>query len=373
MDEQVRRISALAERIAGMQRRLQSDGQSREVHEARTRSADPDFWNDPAAAERMRRIARITETQATWSALAQCVNDLGDLIAVAMDSSVEERDAITDDLTREIGAAESRFAELEAVALFTGTYDDHNAVLSIRAGAGGLDAQNWAAMLLRMYTRWTGQRSLRTDILDRSFDAASGIKSATIRISGEHAYGLLRSERGVHRLVRISPFGSSTTRQTSFALVEVVPELRDTTDAVAMPPNELRIDTYRASGNGGQNVQKNSTAVRITHLPTGLVATCQNERSLRQNRAIALRVLHSRLHARAVEERETALAALRGARTDAAWGHHIRSYVLHPDRLVKDMRTGHETSDAEAVLDGDLDSFMEAWLRDQLLPDSGAV
>ena len=241
-------------------------------------------------------------------------------------------------------------------------------MLDVHAGAGGTEAQDWAEMLLRMYLRWAEQRGLSAEILSISSGEEAGIKSVSIRIAGENAYGLLRSERGVHRLVRISPFDAAHGRHTSFALVEVVPEIVQDEAEIEIRPEELRIDTFRASGHGGQNVQKNDTAVRITHLASGIVVTCQNERSQSRNREVAMQVLISRLLEKELERQEAERLALKGVHVEAGWGNQIRSYVLHPYRMVKDVRTGLESSDPTAVLDGRLDDFMSAYLRHQVGP-----
>ena len=258
-------------------------------------------------------------------------------------------------------SAEAR--ELIELAMMMGGENDHaNAILTIHPGAGGTEAQDWAEMLLRMYLRWAERRGSQAQILDMTAGEEAGIKSVTLELRGALAYGYLKSERGVHRLVRLSPFDADHARHTSFALVEVLPEAESAAE-VKINPDELRIDTFRASGHGGQNVQKNSTAVRITHLPTGLAVSCQNERSQSRNKESALRVLEARLLEREVERQSQERAKLKGEHVAAGWGNQIRSYVLHPYKMVKDHRTGFETSSAEAVLDGDLDAFMTAYLK----------
>ena len=264
---------------------------------------------------------------------------------------------------------EAEYAELDAAygaqrtaLLFSGEYDDRNALLTISAGAGGTEATDWAQMLLRMYLRWAERHRFGTEILDQTEGEEVGIKSVTVAVEGRGAYGYLRAERGVHRLVRISPFDSQKRRQTTFALVEVLPEVENEVE-VEIDPDDLRIDTFRARGHGGQNVNKTDSAVRITHLPTGIVAQSQNERSQLQNKETAMKILRARLLERALEEREAQLAALRGEHVEAGWGHQIRSYVLHPYQMVKDLRTEYETSDTGAVLDGNLDAFMQAELE----------
>ncbi len=246
--------------------------------------------------------------------------------------------------------------------MLSGPHDSGDALLTINAGAGGTDSQDWAAMLLRMYLRWCENHGYETEILDTTEGEEAGIKSATIAVNGPYAFGYLRPEKGVHRLVRLSPFDAAHRRHTSFAQVEVLPQVEDEHE-IEINPNDLRIDTYRSAGAGGQNVQKNDTAVRITHLPTGIVVTCQNERSQAQNRENAMRVLRARLLEIQQEEQDRQLAELRGEYTKAEWGSQIRSYVLHPYQMVKDHRTDFEVGNAQGVLDGDLDGLIEAYLR----------
>ena len=271
-------------------------------------------------------------------------------------------DSIQDELEGEIEFISSAVDRLELKILLSGKYDKGNALLAIHAGAGGTDSQDWAAMLERMYLRWAEQHGYSVDILDRTEGEEAGIKSVTIGISGPLAFGYLRPEKGVHRLVRLSPFDAAHRRHTSFALIEVLPEM-DELNEVKINPDDIKIDVYKSSGAGGQNVQKNATAVRITHNPSGLVVTCQNERSLVQNKENALRVLKARLLTIKQEEQDEKISELRGEYTKAEWGSQIRSYVLHPYQLVKDHRTDHETGNTQSVLDGDLDSFIEAYLR----------
>jgi peptide chain release factor 2 len=247
--------------------------------------------------------------------------------------------------------------------MFSGPYDDSDAILSISAGAGGTEATDWAEMLLRMYLRWAERHRLGIEIMDRLEGEEAGIKSATIELHGRRAYGYLRAERGVHRLVRISPYDSQKRRHTTFALVEVLPEVDDVDEIGTIPDDDLRVDTYRSSGAGGQHVNKTDSAVRLTHLPTGIVVQSQNERSQHQNRELAMRVLKARLLERKIAEREAELASIRGEHVEAGWGNQIRSYVLHPYQMVKDHRTNVETSDTTAVLDGALDRFMLAELE----------
>ena len=266
---------------------------------------------------------------------------------------------MTAELDREAAALDADFARERTALLFNGEYDDRSALLSISAGAGGTEATDWAEMLLRMYLRWAERHRFHTEVVDQQEGEQAGLKSVTVEVNGRAAYGWLRVERGVHRLVRISPFDSQKRRQTTFALVEVLPEVDDDVE-IELNWDEIRVDTFRAQGAGGQHVNKTDSAVRLTHLPTNIVAQSQNERSQTQNKETAIKVLKSRLLERALEEKEAEIRKLRGEHVEAGWGNQIRSYVLHPYQMVKDLRTNHETGNTSAVLDGDLDAFMQA-------------
>jgi len=307
----------------------------------------------------MRRLRVKKNLVDTWRGLEREVADLYDMAALAM----EEGDySLEDEVRRELKEIVSRFEQLEGRLIFSGDYDARNAMLSLHAGAGGTESQDWANMLLRMYLRWAERHDYQAEVLDVSPGDEAGLKSATVEIKGDYAYGYLRSEHGVHRLVRLSPFDADHARHTSFALVEVMPEAEEDLD-VQIPQEDLRIDTFRSSGPGGQHMQKTSSAVRATHLPTGLVATCQSQRSQHQNKETALKILYTRLLEMERVKKEEEKAKLKGKRIEAEWGSQIRSYVLHPYKMVKDHRTGYEVSNAEAVLDGDLDGFITAYLR----------
>jgi peptide chain release factor 2 len=269
---------------------------------------------------------------------------------------------ILGEVAEELRRVETALEEQEVARLFSGEYDEGAAILTINSGAGGVEAQDWAEMLARMYRRWAERRGYSLEVIEYTLGEEAGIKSATYSIAGEHAFGLLSAERGVHRLVRISPFDASSRRHTSFASVAVAPVI-DEAVAVDVDEKDLKVDTYRASGAGGQHVNKTDSAVRITHLPTGIVAQCQNERSQHQNREVAMRVLRARLFEREQERREQEIAAQSGEKADVGFGSQIRSYVLHPYKMVKDLRTGVETSDVERVLDGDIDVFIYAYLK----------
>jgi peptide chain release factor 2 len=274
-----------------------------------------------------------------------------------------EDSSLRAELEAETSAIEQESEKRAFTAMFSGRYDDDDAILAIHAGAGGTDSQDWAAMLERMFLRWAEKRGFETEVLDRTEGEEAGLKSVTIAVNGAYAFGYLRSEKGVHRLVRLSPFDSVHRRHTSFALVEILPQVAMDDPEVEIAAGDLKVDVFRSSGAGGQNVQKNSTAIRLTHIPTGLVVICQNERSQGQNREFALRILRSRLLEIKQAEKAEEVAILRGEYTKAEWGSQIRSYVLHPYQMVKDHRTEFESGNTQAVLDGDLDAFMEAYLR----------
>jgi len=303
----------------------------------------------------MKKLAALREDVEDWEKLRQHVSDLYEL-------SLLEDESLDAELEKETALVEEDVERREFTAMLAGKYDQGNALLAIHAGAGGIDAQDWAQMLQRMYLRWAELNGYDTDILDLSEGEEAGIKSTTIAINGKYAYGYLRSEKGVHRLVRLSQFDSAHRRHTSFALVEVLPQVEENIDLV-INPDDVRIDVYRSSSAGGQNVQKNATAIRLTHIPTGMVVTCQNERSQTQNRENAMRVLRSRLIDLKEQQQVEDLAELRGIYTKAEWGSQIRSYVLHPYQMVKDHRTDHEISNTQSVLDGELSGFIEAYLR----------
>ncbi len=303
----------------------------------------------------MRRLAQVREEVDRWRNLRQRVEDALELAGL--------RDqALQPEIAAELSVIQAEIQRRETSALLSGHYDRDDAILAIHAGAGGTDSQDWAAMLQRMYLRWAERRGFQAEVLDLSEGEEAGIKSATTAVNGDFAFGYLKAERGVHRLVRLSPFDSAHRRHTSFALVEVYPQVEQETD-VEINPADLRIDTYRSAGAGGQNVQKNETAIRITHLPTGIVVTCQNERSQTQNRENAMRVLRARLLDMQRQKQEEELAQIKGEHVKAEWGSQIRSYVLHPYQMVKDHRTGFEVGNTAAVLDGELDGFIEAYLR----------
>ena len=300
--------------------------------------------------------ANLREEITDWRGFERRLTD-------ALELADMDDESLRPELEAEIAEIETELGKRSFAAMLSGPYDADDALLAIHAGAGGTDSQDWASMLMRMYLRWAEKRGYETDIWDMTEGEEAGIKSVTIAVNGRYAYGYLRSEKGVHRLVRLSPFDSAHRRHTSFALVEILPQLAFDSPEVQINPADLKIDVFRSSGAGGQNVQKNATAVRITHIPSGIVVTCQNERSQTQNREFAMRILRGRLLEIQKAQKDDEIAVLRGEYTKAEWGSQIRSYVLHPYQMVKDHRNDYETGNTQAVLDGDLDGFMEAYLR----------
>ncbi len=317
----------------------------------------PGFWDDADGAAKVSSDhARASKRLQTFAGLQSDVDDLDGLVEMA-----EEEPSLEQEVEEHLLSVEQRLAELEEQRLFSGSYDVGDALVSVNAGAGGTDAQDWAEMVLRMMMRWAERRGFDVELLEVSPGEEAGIKSATVKVSGENAYGLFGAERGVHRLVRLSPFDSAHRRQTSFAGVEVAPVVADTGE-VEIDEDDLQVDTYRASGAGGQHVNKTDSAVRITHRPSGIVVQCQNERSQTSNRATAMAMLRSKLVEKQERERQEEIAREKGEAQDVNFGSQIRSYVLHPYSMAKDHRTGHEMGDVQRVLDGDLDGFVRAYL-----------
>lgn len=310
----------------------------------------------------MRDLSALRDQVRVWNDLARAVEDGLALLELAEEASDETAAAEAADQAIEL---QKTFEALEFQVAMSAPHDRNGAILSIHAGAGGTEAQDWASMLLRMYLRWAERRDFDAEITDQLEGEEAGIKTVTVEVAGPYAYGYLKAERGVHRLVRISPFDSSARRHTSFALVEVMP-IFDEDIEIEIKPDDIKMDVYRSGGAGGQHMQKNSTAVRITHLPTGIIVTCQNERSQLQNRESAMRVLRGKLYDVELQKQEEQAARLRGKHVEAGWGNQIRSYVLQPYQMVKDLRTDAETGNTTAVLDGEIDLFIEAWLKDQV-------
>jgi peptide chain release factor 2 len=338
-----------------------------ELAELNTRAAAPDLWDDQERAQRVTsRLSAVQNEIARVEALRRRLDDLGVLIELAEDEDDADARAEVDS---EIEALRPAVSELEVRTLLSGEYDGRDALVTIRSEAGGVDAADFAEMLLRMYLRWAERHGYKTEVYDTSYAEEAGIKSATFAVHAPYAYGTLSVEQGTHRLVRISPFDNQGRRQTSFAGVEVLPVVEQT-DHIEIPEDELRVDVYRSSGPGGQGVNTTDSAVRLTHLPTGIVVSCQNERSQLQNKASALAVLQAKLLERRRQEEQAKLDALKGD-SSGSWGNQMRSYVLHPYQMVKDLRTEHETGNTSAVLDGEIDDFIESGIRWRKQADNG--
>lgn len=325
--------------------------------ELKLRAEASDLWNErETALALMKKISELGSLISEWRGLEKKFKDLMELAEL-------DDENLRAELEAEAISAERELARHELTALFTGAYDRGNALVTISPGAGGTESQDWAAMLMRMYLRWMEKRGYKTDVIDLTEGEEAGIKTVTISVDGSYAYGYLRAEKGVHRLVRLSPYDAAHRRHTSFARVEVLPADEGAGNEITINPEDLKIDIYKSSGAGGQNVQKNATAIRITHLPTNMVVSCQNERSQLQNRENAMKVLRARLLEIKEAEEDKRLAELRGVFVKTEWGSQIRSYVLHPYQMVKDHRTDYEVGNAQSVLEGDLDGFIEAYLR----------
>jgi peptide chain release factor 2 len=358
-------VSELGEKAAELEGRLSELEAFFDVEALRGRAAAlseemsrPSFWDDQEEARTLSaESARVEGRLRLLAGLRSRVSDAEELVELA-----EGDEAILVEVAEELGSVEKALEEQEVARLFSGPYDEGAAILTINSGAGGVEAQDWAEMLARMYRRWAERRGYSLEAIEYTLGEEAGIKSATYSIAGEYTFGLLSAERGVHRLVRVSPFDAQGRRHTSFASVAVAPVVSDTVE-VEIDEKDLKVDTYRASGAGGQHVNKTDSAVRITHLPTGTVVQCQNERSQHQNREVAMRVLRARLFELEREKRERELAAVEGERADIEWGSQIRSYVLHPYKMIKDHRTGEETANVDRILDGDLDAFIYAYLK----------
>lgn len=354
------RTDALRNRLDEAWKILSLDIVKKEIAAIEAETSAPDFWSDPERAKNeSQKLSDLKKEYDQWNEMRMDVVELDELLRVA----VEEKDeSMSDDIETRLAELEKHYLELEFQLLFSGPHDANNAIISIHAGAGGTDAQDWAEMLMRMLIRYCERKQWNVRLLDESRGGEAGIKSATFIVTGRFAFGHLKSEHGVHRLVRQSPFNADALRQTSFALVEVVPEINEDV-SIEIKPEDLRIDTFMSGGKGGQSVNTTYSAVRIVHLPTNIVVSCQNERSQTQNREMAMKILRSKLVALREEELQKEKLKLRGEFKSAEWGNQIRSYVLHPYKMVKDHRTDVETSDPDAVLNGDLDMFVEGYLR----------
>jgi peptide chain release factor 2 len=352
------RTAELEERLAELEAFFDVEGLREEAEELGDEMSRPGFWDDPEEARTVSaRFSRVQGRIELLDGLRGTLSDSEELLELA-----EEDGELLSEVEEELGRVERVLEEQEVARLFSGEYDEGDAILTINPGAGGVDSQDWAEMLARMYRRWVERRGFGLEVIEYTEGEEAGIKSATFTVTGENAFGLLSAERGVHRLVRISPFDAGARRHTSFASVAVAPVVGEAVE-VEIEEKDLKVDTYRASGAGGQHVNKTDSAVRITHLPTGIVAQCQNERSQHQNREVAMRVLRARLFELEREKREQEIAAQSGEKAEIEWGSQIRSYVLHPYKLVKDHRTGEETANVDRVLDGDIDAFIYAYLK----------
>jgi len=363
--EPVDAIKELDATLTSVESVLDLDTMRTEAAGLEKQAASPDLWDDVESAQRITsRLSFVQGEIRRAESLRQRIDDL----AVLLELADAEADAeVAAEVDAEIVDLQKAIGDLEVRTLLSGEYDAREALMTIRAEAGGVDAADFAEMLMRMYTRWAERHGYKVEVFDTSYAEEAGIKSATFRIDAPYAYGTLSVEQGTHRLVRISPFDNQGRRQTSFAGVEVLPVVEQT-DHIEIPENEIRIDVFRSSGPGGQSVNTTDSAVRITHIPTGIVVSCQNEKSQIQNRAAAMRVLQSRLLARRQEEEQAKMNALKGE-TSGSWGNQMRSYVLHPYQMVKDLRTDHEVGNPAAVLDGDIDDFIEAGIRWRMRPD----
>lgn len=356
MDAIIDALKQMRAQIDELMERLSIDAKAERVEQLQAQASSNDFWSNPEAAQKaMQEISRLKEEVEHWQRVSARIDDALELATMGDSSLLEE-------LSTEVEALRVVVEKVALQAMLSGPYDSEDAILAIHAGAGGTDSQDWAQILERMYVRWAEDNNHKIELIERMEGEEAGIKSVTMSIKGDYAFGYLQSEQGVHRLVRLSPFDAANRRHTSFAKVELWPDIQGQID-IEINEKDLRIDTYRSSGAGGQNVQKNDTAVRLTHIPTGIVVQCQNQRSQGQNRERALQILKARLFEIERKKQESQLAALKGENVDAGWGNQIRSYVLHPYHMVKDHRTGHEVGNTQAVLDGRINDFMESYLR----------
>ena len=360
MENLLKQIEILRECLLDIWGLLDIDGQKSEIGNLKLEIGKPGFWDDHKhAVEAGKKLEELESEVGKWEELKKEITELEELVAMA---DKEGDESISEDARKKYNELKEKFEKLEFLVLFSGKYDKNNAILSIHAGTGGVDAQDWAQMLERMFLRFIEKKGWQAEIVDRTVGSEAGIKSMTMNVHGRWAYGYLRSESGVHRLVRISPFDAEAMRHTSFALVEVIPELPEA-EEVEIKEEDLRIDVYKSSGPGGQGVNTTDSAVRIKHKPSGITVSCQNERSQHQNKETALKILKSKLYKLQEEEKEKEELKLRGEAQKAEWGKQIRSYVMQPYKMVKDHRTEYETQDVDGALDGDLEGFMEAYLR----------
>ena len=349
-------LQKLKQNVLEASKKINLEKDSKKLVDLRQKSVSPDFWEDNLKAQKiMQDISKLEEKVLPWQSL---IAELSDAIELAELND----DSLTNDLSNSLRDFEARYDSLKDALKLSGPYDDHDAILYIYSGAGGTDAQDWAQMMLRMYTRFLERQGFKFNLVDEVYGEEAGIKSAALEIHGAYAYGKFKGEHGVHRLVRLSPFNADNLRQTSFAKVDVLP-LIDEPDEVEVDEADLRVDVFRSGGHGGQSVNTTDSAVRITHIPTGISVVIQNERSQLQNRRTAMTILRSRLAQMSLEQQRNKIEELKGPVTSAEWGNQIRSYVLHPYKLVKDLRTGHEDSDPDKVLDGELQGFIDSFLE----------
>lgn len=361
LDDIKARLKTYEQPLAEMKSSLDLDTKERKIEELNMTMSEPTFWNDTDKATKIQReLGSLQNDIADYKKLEKQYQETLDLI----DMANEEEDAsLVPDIQESVDEFEEDFETIRIRTLLSGPYDTNGAVVTLHSGAGGTEACDWCSMLFRMYSRWVDSKEgLSMEVLDSLDGDEAGLKSVTFQVDGENAYGLLKSEMGIHRLVRISPFNAAGKRQTSFVSCDVMPDIEEDVD-VEVRPEDIRIDTYRSSGAGGQHINKTSSAIRITHFPTGIVVTCQNERSQFQNKAKAMQILKSRLYMLKLEENEEKAAGIRGEVKDIAWGSQIRSYVFQPYTMVKDLRTGYETGNVQGVMDGDLDPFINAYLK----------
>lgn len=356
MEQLISLLKPMKDRIDGLMANLDIPGKTQRIDQLEKEAGAPDFWNDPEAAQKvMQDIARLKEEVSRWQSLSTRIND-------ALELAQLDDTSLQDELTHEVENLGVLVERMGMQALLSGPYDRENAIVTIHAGAGGTDAQDWAQILERMYIRWAEENGYKVELIERSDGEEAGLKSMMMSVRGDYCFGYLQSEQGTHRLVRLSPFDAAHRRHTAFAKVELWPDIQGQID-IEVNEKDIKIDTYRAGGAGGQHVQKNDTAVRITHIPTGIVVQCQNQRSQMQNKERALQILKARLFEMERKKQEAQLASLKGENVEAAWGTQIRSYIMHPYQLVKDHRTGYELGNIQAVLDGRLNEFMDAYLR----------
>ena len=342
----------------------QIDAKIAELKDLEQLMNQPNFWDDPENAKNIsQKKSSLEKNLKPWTDLNNAINDFPIMIDLVKEEHKENEEEALIELSKELNQLKQKLEEIQISLALLGEDDSKNAILTIVSGAGGTESQDWADMLLRMYTRWIQKKGFEYEVIDYQPGEEAGIKSATLLVKGENAFGLLKSENGIHRLVRQSPFNANNKRHTSFASVHVAPEIDDNVD-IEINENDLRIDTYRSSGAGGQHVNKTDSAVRILHIPTGIVVQCQNERSQHKNKATALKLLKSKLYELEKQKKKQEIEAKAGEKKDVSWGNQIRSYVFHPYKLVKDLRTEYETSDVESVMDGEIDDFIKAYLKE---------